>query len=180
MGPWVGSDVSEQQLHGKSLLSSFFLRKGEHKFSPRCPELVLLTHCRHFPSDPAAPLSRPGTCGTGVCWGCPGRAEGGCSEGAGSHHLLTPPGTAVSTGSLLPCVCYTPTFAAAEPQLPTAVWHGHGVPEKSPCKEAKGEGGEGNGDAQRKHSVSGLMARSRRLWSCSRSPSEHASLRQQE
>lgn len=56
-------------------------------------------------------------------------------------------------GSSLPCGCHTTTFATAEPQVPVAVLPLHEVlgggpslPEKPPCKEAKGTGGEG--DAQ--------------------------------
>lgn len=134
-----------------------------------------------FCSDLLVSTSRPGTYGTGGCAGGDAQAgqRGVCWEGAGSHCLLALPSAAASTGSPLPCDFYTTTVAAVRSQLPVAALPVHEVPrgglslsKKSPCKEAKSKCGEGNGDAQRKHSVSGLMARNRRLWSCSRSLSE--------
>ncbi|KAM6191267.1 uncharacterized protein WM294_012925 [Sarcoramphus papa] len=147
-------------------------RKEEHKFSWLSPEPVVLIHCCDFLFQLAGLDELPRRLRHR-------QGRGGCAPRVLAPTTASPSPVRLQARTRLSPAFSTPRHllqsAPSSPQprcLCTRCRGGLSLPKKSPCKEAKSKCGEGNGDAQRKHSVSGLMARSRRLWSRSKSPSE--------
>lgn len=159
MGAWAWARMCQSSDCVGRVSSPFFLREEEHRLGWLSPEPVLRV---------PASTSRPGTHGTGG--GCWGGARRVLAPTTSSPPLARPPARAH----------ISPVFSTVGSQLPAAappVPRGAPPAREIPGEGGKGKCGEGKGDAQRKHSVPGLMARSGRLWSRSGSPSEELRVR---